>query len=81
MGSSAAGVVTPCQADPDRWFPEEGATAAEVEDTKSICYTLCSRKARLRCLEQGAAEEFGIWGGWDPSERAELLERRQGASA
>lgn len=59
-------VALPCRTDPDAWF-------SEAEEVKDECKEACRRcPARLACLKEGIDVEFGIWGGLDPEERADL---------
>lgn len=57
------------EVDPELWFPERGGGPAG--DAKAIC-----RRCPVQrdCLDWAldVNEEFGIWGGLSPSERAEL---------
>jgi WhiB family redox-sensing transcriptional regulator len=64
------------QVDPDKWFPEKGAS---VKDAKRICQ---SCPVRLQCLEYALEndERFGVWGGLSERERRRLKrDRRQAA--
>jgi WhiB family transcriptional regulator, redox-sensing transcriptional regulator len=65
-------VDTPCQADPESWFPEKGATDATA-------VRLCNRcPVRSACLdlamlnESGVASRWGVWGGKTAKERASI---------
>jgi WhiB family redox-sensing transcriptional regulator len=48
-----------------------------IELAKAVCFEC---PVRLRCLEAGLREPFGIWGGLTPRERRRELERRRRAA-
>ena len=71
---TGTGTLTPCQMDPDAWFPKKGGSAATAKTFCAIC------PARDACLRVAMREEaglemssrHGVWGGLGPRERAEL---------
>ena len=49
--------------DPEAFFPEQGASNKLAKRVCANC------PVRAECLEYGAAEHFGIWGGLSAHER------------
>ena len=71
----------PCEHNPELWFADPRSTALEL--ARTICQT-CPH--RIPCLEDAltlerdlvGAGRYGMYGGLDPDERAELARRRTG---
>lgn len=54
------------------FFPEASETALYTNSVaKSVCEG-CPLDLKDKCLEAGLNEAYGVWGGLDPKERAEL---------
>ncbi|MEO9246435.1 WhiB family transcriptional regulator [Citricoccus nitrophenolicus] len=76
--------VTPCQMDPETWFPEMGVRA---DMAKRLCLTqcpaldACRRVARDFEGDEGRFNRHGIWGGMTPTERADEAAQRVGRAA
>lgn len=71
---TGTGTITPCQMDPDAWFPKKGGSAATA---KKFCAACPARDACLQVamdLERGLemSSRHGVWGSLGPRERAEL---------
>lgn len=65
--------------DPELFFPERmidrGVESQQVKDAKKICGQCAVQSACLMyALESG--EQFGIWGGKTPNERADIIRRK-----
>ena len=65
--------------DPDLWHSDNGNRAG-AEAAKAICMRC---PARARCLQWAldANEEYGVWGGTTPAERAALRRASKQAAA
>ena len=57
--------------DPDIFYPVGGGASLEAPKICSEC------PVRQQCLEQGANDEYGIWGGWHPYERRLMKRQRR----
>lgn len=61
--------------DPDLMYPNPGDTIG-IDDAKAVCARCPVRlECQQRSLDRG--EPYGVWGGLDETERAELLGRRR----
>lgn len=63
------------QTDPEAFYPERGATAAQA---KKVC-TVCPVQAE--CLESAISknEQYGVWGGTSRRDRNRIKRRRNAA--
>lgn len=73
-----AAIETPCMKyDPELWWPLSytASTLPQINQAKALCYR-CD--IRTECLERamGRGEREGIWGGYTPEQRWELLRAR-----
>lgn len=60
------------ETDPDAWFPEQGGgLMPDTRKAKKLCQQCPAQK---ECLNYAlvANEQYGIWGGLAPRERAQL---------
>lgn len=70
---------TPCESNPDAWFPEWGYTNMLTRQAVQLCATC---PVLRECMEYGLKhEQHGIWGGLTPPERQRIMARRSGALA
>ena len=52
--------------DPENWYPDE-------RTDKTFARIVCQEcPVRTACLEDGLEDEWGMWGGYTPTERARL---------
>ena len=62
--------------DPDLWYPPEQSSSPEATARRAEAIMVCLSCPVLElCREESLAsqERFGIWGGWDETERRRLL--------
>lgn len=73
------GLNVPCTDAPDLWFPRSITRAAHLP-AKTLCR---SCPVITECLEVALdnSEEYGVWGGTDPTDRRRLLRRRAAGTA
>lgn len=69
----AAELGTPCQNSPDLWWDDDKRLQARAVEGCRECPLL------QECFEWGinAQEQFGIWGGTTPTERSQLIRRKE----
>ncbi|MET8334332.1 WhiB family transcriptional regulator [Streptosporangium canum] len=56
------------EVDPDRWFPEKGASSRAA---KRVCRS-CEVRAECLTYALDNGEDFGVWGGLSEAERRPL---------
>tara|TARA_R100001460_G_scaffold2077_6_gene7091 strand:- start:62 stop:367 length:306 start_codon:yes stop_codon:yes gene_type:complete len=69
---------TPCQANPEAYFPEKEQAISEYEN-RQMAYRLCQDcPVILECLNYAveANEKYGIWGGLTTAQRQKLQNRK-----
>lgn len=64
-------ISTPCHSDPDKWFSD---SKKKQRQAKEVCAACPLQQA---CLREALVEDedWGVWGGLNTEERAELKER------
>lgn len=62
--------VIPCKDDPELWFADAEYLKREAKLKCSSC------PVRLKCLEMGKDEDWGIWGGLDERDRRRMFGSR-----
>lgn len=69
-----AGRGTPCETEPERWWPERFTTVEGMADVAAARQSCGLCRIRAACLAYAvlADERHGVWGGLTPSERRKL---------
>lgn len=72
---------TPCQSNPDAFFPEDAENGVMELEQRKIAKKLCNGcPVQAECLAYAldAREEYGIWGGYTLYQRRELQRKWRG---
>jgi WhiB family redox-sensing transcriptional regulator len=70
--------VTPCESNPDAFFPEDAESTSVEHEQRRIAKKLCEMcPIKIECLNYAlqANEVYGIWGGMSQNKLKELRKR------
>lgn len=69
------GGVVPCQNAPDMFFNTDEGDRSQYATARLLC-SECPVKDLCLSYALDAGEPFGLWGGFSPPERRQMLRRR-----